>query len=116
MDRVRAAANAGVKFALSPTLSSVDSRGGWTPYLREPFAGAWQRDIEWSVDTVLAHHAVYTCVTLIASDIGKLRPKLVQMDGNGIWTETTSPAFSPVLRRPNRYQNHIQFKEWWVTS
>jgi HK97 family phage portal protein len=21
-----------------------------------------------------------------------------------------------VLRRPNRYQNHIQFKEWWTTS
>jgi len=112
LDRVRAALNAVVKFALSP----VDNRGGWTPWIREPFSGAWQRDIEWSADTVLAHHAVYTCVTLIASDIGKLRPKLVQQDADGIWTEVQSPAFSPVLRRPNRYQNHIQFKEWWITS
>src|SRR5690606_27662586 len=34
----------------------------------------------------------------------------------GIWRETENAAFSPVLRRPNRYQNHIQFKEWWVIS
>ena len=115
MDRVRAAVNAVVKFALSP-LSPVDNRGGWSPWIREPFSGAWQQGVEWTTDTVLAHHAVYTCVTLIASDIGKLRPKLVQQDADGIWTEVQSPAFSPVLRRPNRYQNHIQFKEWWITS
>lgn len=110
--------------ALSPrhmekaaTLSPVgDNRGGWWPVVREPFAGAFQRDIEWTHDTVLAHHAVYACITLIASDIGKLRPKLVEQDANGIWTETQSAAFSPVLRKPNRYQNRIQFIEWWITS
>jgi len=112
MDRVRAALNAVVKFALSP----VDNRGGWSPWIREPFSGAWQRDIEWTTDTVLAYHAVYTCVTLIASDIGKLRPKLVRLGPDGVWSEITSDDFSPLLRRPNRYQNHIQFKEWWVTS
>jgi HK97 family phage portal protein len=65
---------------------------------------------------VLAHYAVYACVTLIANDIGKLRPRLMQLDANGIWTETASPAFSPVLKKPNNYQNHIQFKQWWQTS
>jgi HK97 family phage portal protein len=90
--------------------------GGWWPVIREPFTGAWQRNKSTKADTLVAHHAVYTCVTLIASDIGKLRPKLVERDGGGIWTETDSGAFSPVLRKPNRYQNHIQFKEWWVTS
>ena len=30
--------------------------------------------------------------------------------------ETESSAFSPVLRRPNRYQNRIQFIAQWVTS
>jgi phage portal protein BeeE len=34
----------------------------------------------------------------------------------GIWTETDSPAFSPVLRKPNRYQNRIQFWESWILS
>jgi HK97 family phage portal protein len=95
-----------------------ENRGGWFgwPWIREPFSGAWQRNIEWTVDTVLAHHAVYACITLIASDMGKMRPKLVELDDDGIWTETKSAAFLPVLRKPNRFQNHIQFKEWWAAS
>jgi HK97 family phage portal protein len=73
--------------------------------------------MEWTTDSVLAHHAVYSCITRIAQDIGKLRPKLVEEDeGAGIWTETRSSAFSGVLSQPNRFQNHIQFKEWWITS
>lgn len=56
-------------------------------------------------------------MTLIASDIGKLRPKLVERSsGTGIWQESSSPAFSSVLRNPNRFQNHIQFKESWTIS
>jgi HK97 family phage portal protein len=35
---------------------------------------------------------------------------------DGIWTETANAAFTPVLRKPNRFQNHIQFKESWVAS
>ena len=98
-------------------LSQVsENRGGWWPIIRERFAGAWQRNQEWTTDTVLAYSAVYACITLIAQDVGKLRPKLVQKDADGIWEETESAAFSPVLRKPNRYQNHIQFKEWWITS
>lgn len=94
----------------------LESRGGWWPLVREPFAGAWQRNVEWTHDTILAHHAVYACITLISSDIGKLRTKLVEQDAKGIWSEVQSAAFSPVLRKPNRFQNHIQFKEWWITS
>lgn len=101
----------------SATLSNVSNRGGWTPFIREPFTGAWQRDVEWTVDTVLAHHAVYSCITLIASDVGKLRPKLVQQDENGIWSEVEhSSPYARVLKKPNGYQNHIQFKEWWTIS
>lgn len=89
---------------------------GWFPIIREPFSGAWQQNVEWSPDTVLAFHAVYACVTLIANDIGKLPQRLMALEDDGIWSETTSAAFSPVLRRPNRYQNHLQFKQWWITS
>lgn len=103
-------------FGMSPV---GDSRGGWWPWIREPFTGAWQKNKEWSVDTVLAFHAVYACVTLISSDIGKLRWKLMEAqsasDPGGLWNEVTSPAYSPVLKNPNTYQNHIQFKEWWET-
>jgi HK97 family phage portal protein len=97
-------------------LAPISSGNWWWPRIREPYAGAWQRNDEWTADTVLAYHAVYACVTLVSSDIGKLRPRLVASDANDIWTETTSPVFSPVLWRPNRYQNHIQFKEWYITS
>ena len=31
-----------------------DNRGGWWPMVREPFTGAWQRNLEWTTDTVLA--------------------------------------------------------------
>lgn len=101
--------------ALSPVYPQ--GGGGWRPWMiREPFSGAWQRNQEWSLNTVLAHAAVYACITRIAQDFGKLRPKLVEKDEDGIWSEVTNAAHSPVLRRPNRFQNHIQFKEWWVTS
>lgn len=90
--------------------------GGWWPYAKEPYSGAWQKNDTWTNESVLAHYAVYACVTLIANDIGKLRQRLMELDANGIWKETTSPAFSPVLKKPNNYQNHIQFKQWWQTS
>lgn len=89
--------------------------GGWFPLVREPYAGAWQRNKEWTTDSVLAHEAVYACVTLISQDIGKLRPKLVEQQDGGIWREVENTAHSPVLRRPNRFQNYQQFKEAWIT-
>jgi HK97 family phage portal protein len=90
--------------------------GGWWPLIvREPFGGAWQRNIELRPETILAYHAVYACITLISADIGKLAVRLMLNEG-GIWSETSSAAFSPVLRKPNRYQNHIQFIENWVMS
>jgi len=104
-----------VRHKASSLFTPVNSRGWW-PLVREPYAGAWQRNDEWTVDTVLAHHAVYACMTLISNDIGKLRTRLVKLDKNGIWVETASASFSPVLRKPNRYQNHIQFKQWWIMS
>ena len=97
-------------------LSPVYGNRGWHSIISEPFTGAWQRNIEVKNDTALAHTAVYACVTLIAADIGKLRLRLVQQDSAGIWTETENPAYSPVLRKPNRYQNRIKFVQNWVTS
>lgn len=63
--------------AAPATLQSVDSRGWWQ-VIFDRYAGGWQQHVEYSQETVLAYHAVYSCVTLIANDIGKLRPKLVE--------------------------------------
>ena len=90
--------------ALPQNLAPVSSRSRSYPWVRDWYPGAWQRNDEIRVDSVLAYHAVFACVTLISSDIGKLRPKLVQ-EIDGIWSETESAAFSPVLRRPN----HLRF-------
>ena len=98
-------------------LSSVSEfRGGWYPLIRESFSGAWQRNLSINVDTAASFHADFACKTLIARDIAKLRVKLVEKDDNGIWSEITSPAFSPVLRRPNAYQTRNQFWEAWMLS
>jgi len=94
---------------------AVDGRGWW-PIIREPFAGAWQRHAEWRLETGLSNPTVFACISLISSDFAKLRVCLVQKDGDGIWTETENSAFSPVLRKPNRYQNRIQFYEAWSQS
>lgn len=106
----------GYEIQRAKNLAPVSTRGGWNPLIREPYAGAWQQNKEITHETQLAFYAVYACITLIANDIGKLRPRLMQQDADGVWTEAESPAFSPVLRKPNRYQNHIQFKEWWAMS
>lgn len=101
---------------LSPVFQG--GRGSWYPLVHEPFTGAWQQNREWRADTVLAHNAVYACISRISQDVGKLRPRLLEKEDDGVWREVTAnnPAYHPVLRRPNHFQNHIQFKEWWITS
>jgi len=84
--------------------------------LAEPFLGAWQRNLDIRVDTVLVYSAVFSCATLIAADIGKLCLRLVQKDSDGIWNEIDNPAYSPVIRKPNRYQTIIKFVEQWIIS
>lgn len=104
---------ASLRKALSPPPSS---RGGWWPIVRESFGGAWQKNVEVRRESVLSQFAVFSCQTLIASDIAKLRLKLVARDDDGIWTEITNAAHSPVLRRPNHFQTRLQFIESWVLS
>ena len=111
---LRLAAARSVRGALENV--TAGARGGWFPLVREPFTGAWQQNAEINVQNVLCYSVVYACVTLIASDIGKLRIKLVEEDEDGITAEIDNPAYSPVLRKPNGYQNRIKFLEQWIVS
>lgn len=97
-------------------VSVADSSRGWYPLVREPFAGAWQRNLEVSVETALNNPFLFRCISLISSDIAKMRCRLMQQDSRGIWHEVESPAFSPVLRKPNRFQTQAQFFRSWVHS
>lgn len=107
------------KAAVGQSVIPVSALGNWSFLARigEAWAGAWQRNIEVeSPENILKFSAVYSCVSLISDDISKLRIKLVRNMGGGIWDEVESAAFSPVLRKPNRYQTRIQFLSQWITS
>lgn len=97
-------------------LTAPDTRGGWFSIVREPFAGAWQRNIEIRRDTVLAYHAVFACVSLIAGDISKMPLQVLGKTSGGIWQERENHKYAALLRKPNAFQTRIQFFECWVTS
>jgi len=100
-------------------LRPLSPRGnGWFPWgiVRESFTGAWQNNVELRLDQVVTNPTLFSCITLIAGDISKTCLRLVEEDDDGIWTETESPAFSPVLRKPNHYQTITKFVEHWMVS
>jgi len=102
---------------LSPLVGTGWGRGSWGfGIIGESFPGAWQRNIDVRLENVLTFSTVYACVTLISSDIGKLHLRYVERDSNGIWKEAEKSAFSPFLRKPNRYQTRQKFVEGWMTS
>lgn len=107
--------NAVMRKFVSGVLSAVGP-SGWFPLIREPYSGAWQRNDPLAVDTALSFYAVFACHTLIAGDTAKLGFKLKRKTEEGIWQEVNSPTYSKILKKPNRFQTHIQFKEYWMNS
>lgn len=108
--------NFGLDLFKRKALNTVDASRGWWTVIRESFTGAWQRNVEISADDLSKSPIVYACMTLISNDFGKLRQGLVECDKDGIWTAVKQSPFWQVLRKPNRYQNQIQFKQWWMMS
>ncbi len=90
----------------------------WMPLtVREANTGDWQRNLSINVSTALSNPTVFGCVTRIALDVAKIAPPLLfELDDDGIWNETTNSAYSPVLRKPNRYQTAPLFYEQWMLS
>jgi HK97 family phage portal protein len=101
-----------------PLRSLNPSTSGWWPWgvIRESFTGAWQTNVEIRADTALSYYAVYACLRLVTTDVAKCCLRLVEKDGDGVWNETESPAFSPLLREPNRFQTINKFVEHWILS
>lgn len=103
------------KTAVGPTDLSAFTNQTWYPVVREPFAGAWQRNLSAPAADLLSAGPVWACITLIANDFAKVGINLIELQ-RGIWEETTNPAYSPVLRKPNDYQNRIVFLQSWMIS
>lgn len=98
------------------SLSPAASSRGWLTIF-DSTVGAWQRDeTPVNMDRALANWTVYACLSLIASDMGKIRIRLVEQGDDEIWREVRSAAFSPVLKKPNGYQTRQKFIESWVLS
>lgn len=97
--------------------SMVPSSGvGWNPIIREPFTGAWQRNKEESVHSVLTYPTLFACIRMISKGIGKLPFTVKRINDNGIWELSRYPEIDDVLRKPNHFQNQIQFRESWMMS
>ncbi len=89
----------------------------WFGIIRESFAGAWQKNVEVKRDDVLGSAAVFRCVSLIASDVAKMRLQLMRRDKNDFWGPVAGPKrLVSLLLAPNNFQNRIQFIENWMTS
>lgn len=98
------------------SLFGISNSRSWFQFSRETSPGAWQRNEEFDIGTILTNPTLNACITRIAADVSKLRPMLVEQDNHRIWNEVDSPAFSPVLRNPNSYQNPLEFFQWWMVS
>lgn len=103
--------------ALSPVVGAASRRGWHELSIREPFPGAWQRNIDEKISTVLCYPALYACLNRLASDIGKLAFLLLREDEDGLWSiDNANNAYWPVLEKPNHYQTAQQFREAWILS
>ncbi|MGB1215877.1 MAG: phage portal protein [Pikeienuella sp.] len=99
---------------LRKTLSPPGDRGNWYTIF-ESDTGAWQQNVTVNRDGVMANPFVFTCQTLIARDIAKLRVMLMEEDGS-ISKEVRNRSISPLLRKPNIFQSRNQFWEHWILS
>lgn len=89
--------------------------------------GSWARIFDWTPNAWQTNHAytatessalqnpvVFACITLIQGDIGKM-PFCVEQEVDGVWQSVNHDVLK-LLRRPNLYQNQIQFLKNWVLS
>ncbi|AKG12259.1 phage portal protein [Moraxella bovoculi] len=97
----------------SPTPIS-NGGNGWLPIVSEPYTGAWQKNDELKRTDLTHFHAVFACVSLIASDIGKLKMQTKSVQ-NGVLMPTKSRT-QALLKKPNHHQTWQQFIENWVSS
>lgn len=99
-------------FDIKKAVSSVG--GGWHSVIREPFTGAWQRNMEEKCDTLISYPTLYACVSRIAQDVGKLPFTAKKYNRSiSIWQDSSLPD---ALLKPNKYQTPQQFRESWLLS
>lgn len=90
--------------------------GNWRPMIiGDLFSGGLRQGRELKNEELLTHYAVFSCLSLISQDIAKLPFIFVKQNSSNVLQRVESPHLT-ALRKPNYYQNHIQFKEAWMFS
>ncbi len=106
--------------AIFKNAGAVPVRAPWSMsnWIREANSGAWQQGVTVDpVGSITSFGAVFACIARIASDIAKLEIKLLVRRPDGTHRQAPDESrYWPVLRRPNHYQNRIQFLTYWLTS
>lgn len=103
------------KAAVTPTTFDGPLRELSGVGVKEPFAGAWQRNMSSeNSGTLLSNPAVYACVTRIASDIAKLDLRLLDETLPQVEPAAAASPFWRCIRKPNGHQNRIQFIRYWL--
>lgn len=103
-------------FSRKKNLQSLPATdGGWRRLIGEPFTGAWQQNKEVLAEDVRDFFAIYACITLITADISKMATEVKQRDSEGVYRVVQNSAHQ-LLAKPNRYQNGVQFRQWWEHS
>lgn len=113
--------------AVSKAFSTPSASGSVASWLygagvalpHEPWAGAWQRNLEAANaagPNVFAYGPVYACIRIISSDISRLRMQVVKSDDNGIRTPFPQHPAWRLMRVPNEFQTPLQFLLSYMTS
>src|SRR6187397_1542920 len=95
-----------VRKAAPRNLSALDDSRQWATLwdsIGSHHPQAFQCDTGCDPWTAPTNWAVFACQTLIAGDMGKMRITLGEVGADRVFTEQESPAFSPVLRKPNDF-------------
>lgn len=81
--------------------------------------GTWQRNLNPTSDpsVLVAFSAVYACVQRIASDMGKLPIRIVEINKRtGEQIDLTEDPFEKLMRQPNGYQTRVDFVQTLMCS
>ena len=86
----------------------------------EPFTGAWQRNMDNAAaagPSLLANSAIYTCTTIISSDIAVLPVRLLRVDEDSdIRIPHVRHPYWALMQRPNSFQTSLQFIQQYLVS
>ena len=84
--------------------------------VREPFTGAWQKNLACAPETLLAYSGVFACVSIIAGDVAKLPVHVYRVKENGEREEATTHWAWRLFRKPNAYQTRFDFIQQFMSS